>query len=241
MKDAVKKILKLPVLQFMYEPVHKLYRLYSVPARRRRLKKYGPEVVKDLADVFRRWNIQAFAAYGTMLGFVRDNGFIPHDDDMDIGVMPGTISPQELMRILLEKEKGFKLLFVFKYKEKVTEFKVEYKKIPIDFFFYEVKDGEFLSPLYFYIADKKYPSVNANSMKIVHLPPFKGIKWIDIFDCQFPVLDDFESALEALYGKGWRVPDKKWSDAKRPHIVDVDDFGYSVTLEEAYALSAKKA
>lgn len=236
MKEIIKKILKLPIFNFMYEPLHKLYRLYAVPARRRRLKKRGPEVVKDLAEIFKRWNIQAFAAYGTMLGFIRDHGFIPHDDDMDIGVMPGTISPQELMRILLENEMGFRLLFVFKFKEKVTEFKVEYKSIPIDFFFYEVQNGEFLSPLYFYVKGKKYPSINANSMKIVHLPPFSGIKWIDIFDCQFPVLDDSESALEALYGSGWREPDKKWSDSKRPHIVDVEDFGYSITLKEAYAL-----
>lgn len=236
MKELIKKILKLPVFQFMYEPVHKLYRLYSVPARRRRLKKYGPQVVRDLANIFDRWNIPAFAAYGTMLGFVRDGGFISHDDDMDIGVMPGTMSPQEVLRILLEKERGFKPLFIFKYKENVVEFKVEYRKIPIDFFFYTGEKNEVLSPLFFYEADKTYPSVNANSIKIVHLPLFKGIKKIDIFGCKFPVLDDTENALAALYGEGWRVPDKGWNDAKRPHIVAVDDFGYSISLNEAYAL-----
>ena len=79
--------------------------------------------------------------------------------------MPGTMSPQEVLRILLEKERGFKPLFIFKYKENVVEFKVEYRKIPIDFFFYTGEKNEVLSPLFFYEADKTYPSVNANSIK----------------------------------------------------------------------------
>ena len=237
MKEFVKIVLKSSKIgKLIYEPLHKVYRLWAVPRRRRLLKKYGPQVVKDLAAIFKRHNIPAFAAYGTMLGFVRDHGFIAHDDDMDIGVMPGSWTPQKVLKVLLEQEKGFKVLFVFKFRDKVTEFKVEYKHIPIDFFFYEETSDEFLSHLYFFLDGVDYPTPNANSMKIVHTPKFEGTELIRVFDSEFPVLKNPERVLAALYGEGWRVPDKGWHDDKRPHIVPIDEFGYSIQLEEAMVL-----
>lgn len=237
MIEYIKHVLKSTSIgRVVYEPLRKIYRLWAVPRRRRLLKRNGPEVVKELSAIFRKYNIPAFAAYGTMLGFVRDHGFIAHDDDMDIGVLPGDWTPQRLLKVLLNEESGFKVLFVFKFRDKVTEFKVEYKKIPIDFFFYEQTDTECLSHLYFFIEGVKYPSSNANSMKVVHTPKFEGIEWINVFDGEFPVLKNPERYLAALYGEGWRVPDKGWRDDKRPHIEAIDEFGYSITLDEAMKL-----
>ena len=237
MKKLIVRILKSNAIgRWLYKPLHALYRLYSVPHRRRLLKRYGPEVLADLAEIFKRHQIPAFAAYGTMLGFVRDHGFIPHDDDMDIGIMPNTMTPQQLLRILLEKERGFNVLFIFKFREKVVEFKVEYKRIPVDFFFFERGENEVQCPLFFFKEEVRYPSPNANSMKILHLPPFKGITTVSVYGCDFPVLEDTENVLAALYGANWRIPDKKWNDDKRPHIDDITELGYSISLEEAFHL-----
>ncbi len=234
MKELVKKILKSSAVgRCLYGPIHKAYRLWAIPRRRRILKNNGVKVLKDLSALFKKYDIPAFAAYGTMLGFVRDHGFIAHDEDIDIGVMPGTWTPQKLLRVLLAQEMGFKVLFVFKFHDKVTEFKVEYKKIPIDFFFYEETNTEFLSHLYFFVEGVKYPAPNANSMKVVHTPKFAGIEWIKVFDSEFPVLKHPEYILSALYGEGWRVPDKGWHDDKRPHIETIDELGYSISLKEA--------
>ena len=242
MRKLIVRILKSNAVgRWLYKPLHTLYRLYSVPHRQRLLKRHGPEVLRDLAEIFKRHQIPAFAAYGTMLGFVRDHGFIPHDDDMDIGIMPNTMTPQQLLRTLLEKEQGFKALFIFKYKERVVEFKVEYRHIPVDFFFFERSQDEILFPLFFYKEGVHYPTPNANSVKILHLPPFKGITTVSVYGCEFPILEDAENALAALYGANWRIPDKKWSDDKRPHIDDVPDFGYSISLDEAYQLEQSNA
>ena len=241
MKKLIVLILKSNAFgRWLYKPLHALYRLYSVPHRQRLLKRYGPEVLRDLSEIFKRHQIPAFAAYGTMLGIVRDHGFIQHDDDIDIGIMPNTMTPQQLLRILLEKEHGFKVLFVFKYNDRVVEFKVEYKHIPVDFFFFERDHDEIRFPLFFYEEGVHYPTSNANSVKILHLPPFKGITTVSVYGCEFPVLQDTENALVALYGINWRIPDKKWNDNKRPHINNVPDFGYSISLEEAYKLECPK-
>ena len=237
MKELIKKFLnKYWFGRIIYEPLHKLYRLWAIPRRRRILKKNGPAVLKGLVEIFDRRGIPAFATYGTMLGFVRDHGFIPHDDDIDMGVMPGEWTPQRLMRVLLDEEKGFRLLFIFKFRERVIEFKVEYKGVPVDFFFYDDTGTEFLCPLCFFYPDMKYPTPNANSMRIVHSPRFEGITKIPIFGFEFPVMGNYKQMLVALYGEAWNVPDKSWTNDKRPHIEDVDELGYSISLDEAMKL-----
>lgn len=42
------------------------------------------EVLREIAEICERHNLQWYAAYGTLLGAVRHEGFIPWDDDMDI-------------------------------------------------------------------------------------------------------------------------------------------------------------
>ena len=234
MKEWVKKILKGNQFgKIIYEPLRKLYRLWAVPHRRRILRRNGPAVLKRLAEVFEKHGIPAVATYGTMLGFVRDRGFIPHDDDIDIGVMPGEWTPQRLMRIFLEEEKDFRVTCALMFKDYVTEFKVRYLDVPVDFFFYEDTGSEFLSPLCFFQANVKYPTPNANSVRIIHSPRFEGITHVPVFGTKFPVMGNYKQMLVALYGESWNVPDKSWNNDKRPHIEDVDELGYSISIDDA--------
>lgn len=45
------------------------------------------EVLSVIDQICKRHNIQYFAEYGTLLGAIRHKGFIPWDDDLDIGMM----------------------------------------------------------------------------------------------------------------------------------------------------------
>ena len=45
------------------------------------------EVLAVIDDICRQYNIHYFAEWGTLLGAVRHQGFIPWDDDMDIGML----------------------------------------------------------------------------------------------------------------------------------------------------------
>lgn len=43
-------------------------------------------LIKVMAELFRKANIQYFAAYGTLLGALRHQGLIPWDDDIDVAI-----------------------------------------------------------------------------------------------------------------------------------------------------------
>lgn len=233
MKELVKKVLKsCSIGKFIYEPLHGLYRLYSVPHRKRMLRKYGKGVLAHIAEVFKKHNIPAFATYGTLLGFVRENGFLKHDDDIDLGVLPGAWSPKRLLKVLLEEEAGFTYLMGFSYDGKVTEFKLQYGKVPIDFFFYEDDGEKFFAGSYHFSPDVKYPTSNANSAQRVCEPRIERLETRKVYGIDFPVPANAEYVLEKLYGN-WRVPDTNWNDNKHPGIEVLPGFAYSVTKEEA--------
>lgn len=233
MKKLIVKLLKSCALgRWLYEPLHQCYRLYSVPYRRRVLRKNGRAVLTHLAEVIEKYKIPAFAAYGTLLGFVRDNGFLSNDDDIDLGILPGDWTPSRLLKVLLEEEKGFSFMFAFSYNDRVTEFKLRYGGVPIDFFFYEDDGDKFYAGSYHYFPDVSYPAPNANSAQRVCEPRIEKLDKICVYGVNFPVPANTEHVLEQLYGN-WRVPDTNWDDNKHPGIEDLPGYAYSISLEEA--------
>lgn len=239
MKKLVQKILKSSALgRLAYEPLHKLYRLYSVPHRRRMLQKHGADALAGLAEIFKRRRIPAYALYGTLLGFVRDAGFIKHDDDMDLGVMPGEWTAQRLLHTLLEEESGFSYLFGFVYDNRMTEFKLCYRNVPIDFFFFTDDGKHYFSDNPFYLPEVNYPDPNANSVR--RLPEIRITELTTLRVCgvDFPVPANYEDAIIDHYGAQWRTPDKGGDYKKELYakLIDMPGYAMSVTKEKALAM-----
>ena len=56
---------------------------------------------KKLCDIFTQHNLQYFITSGTLIGYLRHKGFIPWDDDMDIGMMR---NDYENLKLLLKEK-----------------------------------------------------------------------------------------------------------------------------------------
>lgn len=234
MKEFVKKVLKSNVLgRAIYEPLHWAYRLYSVPHRRRMLRRRGRATLQRIVDVFDRHQVPGFVAAGSLLGFVRDGGFMPHDDDIDVGVLPGKWTPVRLLRMLVEEE-GFKFVFAFRFRNRTVEFKVSWNGVSIDVFCYERQGTDFYCTCFYYFPEIKYPAENANSVWRIHEYNIQAIKRMTFLDMDVPVPSEPEKVVEKLYGADWRVPNPNWDDSMHPgREVMEGEFGYSVTYEEA--------
>ena len=78
---------------------------------------------------------QFFITYGTLLGIVRDNKFMQHDDDLDFGILEGdNFSWSEIDKIM--NKYNITLLHEFIYKDKVVERTyVTQSNISVDFFY----------------------------------------------------------------------------------------------------------
>lgn len=52
-----------------------------------KLHKIQLEILEDFIYVCEKYNLTCFGVYGTAIGAVRHQGFIPWDDDIDVGML----------------------------------------------------------------------------------------------------------------------------------------------------------
>jgi len=155
-------------------------------------------------------NIPYFIDYGTLLGFCRDQKFIPHDPDIDISIPPVGINPAHVLKCLLKN--GFSFIHAFRHENKIIEFTVSYNKLPIDVFFYEKEANKMFSHGCFWENTRIYPNERMNSVRRYYFPLVENIKTVVLrgYEVCFPI--DEIILLETLYGKSWKVPDPTWND-----------------------------
>lgn len=60
---------------------------YSISTKMKRVWETQIDLVKVLEKICKKYNLTFFAIYGTLLGAIRHEGYIPWDDDIDV-VMP---------------------------------------------------------------------------------------------------------------------------------------------------------
>lgn len=233
-KAFVKKVLKpSPVGRFLYPYIQKLWKAYSIPRKRRRLHKYGYDVLARMHATLTNAGIKYYCDAGTLLGFVRDGGFIKNDDDIDICIMPGKDSLVNVLRTFLGA--GYGYVHGFDYKGRFLEFTVmDSIGISIDVFLhsYNAEDSRYLDEVFLrWFPDREYPNERANTGLLFKLLAPNGLKMIQVHGVEVVIPANAEEVLDSEYGP-WRKPDPNFKSDFLVHT-ELPDFAYRITKDEA--------
>jgi SAM-dependent methyltransferase len=157
------------------------------------------DAIEDvLAKMRDEGGVDAFLAFGALLGAVRDGHFIPHDSDADVGYLSGHTSPVDVARESFALERIMIRAGYWTWRFSSADFKVI---VPdpeggraIDVFAGFVVDGTF------YLM----PEVHAKDFDPGVILP---IGEVELEGRRIPAPADPEALLAITYGPHWRVPD----------------------------------
>lgn len=148
-------------------------------------------IIKTVKKIFDRHGITFFPNFGTLLGIIRQGGFIPHDYDMDI-----VIFDKDREKLLDIKDELGAEGIVLKCYVQPWIYTFEYNHFTCDF----------------YIIREAEPIINWRYCCLLemYMPKkyFESTRKVEFLGEQFDVPADAEGVLEYWYGKTWRIPQK---------------------------------
>ncbi len=198
--------------------------------KRRAIKNNGYRLIASLKDVFEAINVTYFADFGTLLGFVREGRLMSHDLDVDIGVITGDVSKEEV-KIAMEKA-GFRLYRQYIYNGDTVEDSYHFfdgkkgVKIKFDINYYENGDDYSKTWLFYWNRNWKYKKKNERHIVEMTYSRIPGVKTIKIHGMDINIPINAEQLLEEKYGPNWRLKDKNWIYWESPAAKKLDDIGY---------------
>lgn len=170
------------------------------------------ELVGALAtvvDALGECGIEAFPAYGTLLGAVRDGRVIGHDNDADIGYVSRHTEPVDVVResLTLQRRLHARGLSITRYSG--AAFKIDVpvgpdRTVGLDVFA-GYFDGDHLALM---------GEVYARFERAWIFP----LGRVELEGRSFPAPAEPERLLEAMYGPSWRVPDPAFSYSTPPDV-----------------------
>lgn len=159
----------------------------------------------DAKRIFDSLGVTFWLSNGTLLGFYRENDFIEHDPDIDVGVWQSDWDPVILVSFL---SNGFKLYREYGFTDTGLQYSLYKRDIKFDIFFYVKEEDHSWMPVFV-----------GNTRMLKYRFPLFELKTITFLDEQFQVPDPTEDVIVAQYGEDWRHPIVEWSYVTSPHNV----------------------
>ncbi len=160
--------------------------------------------IEEVLGAIEEAGIEAFPAYGTLLGAVRGGKLIGHDSDADLGYVSRHTHPVDVVRESLALQRRIVALGYSTHRYSGIAFKVDVTegdgaKRGLDVFGGFIKPGEPGEPDMLYLMGEIGVPFEREWIFPLGTTTLEGRT--------LPAPADPERLLEATYGPGWRVPD----------------------------------
>jgi len=152
------------------------------------MKKINRDIAKqnllDFKKILDENNILFGLIYGTLLGAIRENNFIEHDEDTDVFILEE------------DREKFLELLFLLKDEGFIVG---RYSKSLLSL----IRDGEYIDIYFFHKKNKNYRECEGYIIKSDFLENLENYHFLGE---SFKIPAHSEKLLVVLYGKDWKIP-----------------------------------
>jgi hypothetical protein len=172
-------------------------------------------------------NIKYHIHAGTLLGMVRDNGFIPFDYDIDVAVIKWD---KEQIDKLHEEliNNGFILHREFFYKDRLIQRSYLYNEIRLDVYLLFTNKEKSWKYAFYKVAGQPKNEMNV----VIQILPL--INEVEIKQIQGHYMSFPKNAIEILemqYGENWEIPCKNWTYYKSRNAIPCEVTGYTKCYE----------
>ena len=192
----------------LYDAYQKVFFYFVGKKKWRGMHRVGYQYSKDIQQALDKTGIRYFAAYGTMLGLVREGGFIGHDEDIDFGVLLDEQFSWEKLESCMSSI-GFRKKHIFTCNGVITEQTYMKNGLSVDFFSFEEEGDTMITYYYIKEKDKEYKK-NEWTVCYHRNAVFEGFQKINCHDVEFQIPLNPEKYLEEVYGTGWKIPDPNY-------------------------------
>lgn len=172
------------------------------------LRLYGPNILKVVLEAGDALGMRLFLTYGTLLGHLRDKGFIPHDWDIDIGVLEADLSKMKLLMRAVE-QKGYPVARESRHR---MAFRDPMNLIHLDIDYFFPQGDTFIH----HVFNVGWAELYTYSYPARMLSDFVTVQFLGSIPALIPV--DAEGFLAEVYGD-WRTPRKGLGATDFPNAV----------------------
>ena len=203
MRDFVVKIL---VRLGLYKPVVSAINRIKEANQARRVRRMGLETLREANAACKEANILMFPTFGTLLGAIREKGFIPYDFDLDVGVARD-VKPDMIHESM--RSHGFTLTKQTYIPEVgITEETYHRKEVGVDVFYYfaEGEDWYAYCPVKHEYKDWKEANISDGFPVARSYVPKSDFEKIDFLGIQINVPVKAHEWLKDIYSDSYMTP-----------------------------------
>jgi SAM-dependent methyltransferase len=167
------------------------------------------DAVEDVLARLAGAGVDAFLAFGALLGAVRDGSFIPHDSDADVGYLSRHTSPVDVARESYALERVMIEAGYWTWRFSAADFKVI---VP------DPEGGRAIDVFAGFVVEDVFylmPEVATTEFRESMILPLGEV---ELHGRMITAPADPEALLEITYGPGWRVPDPSFKFETPPRV-----------------------